>query len=392
MRPIWIEDLIEFNKDSFFDLSEEIINNFSISLFWDFAVSYDYFVEKEIFNFLNIEETIIVNSVSPSAIKAEYDLKAFYIYKNFADIDISFFSNLETKRPVINISLKDYIIKLLLSSLPDNHINWLWIDFFLKMFCWKNITEKIWIEKTKEISNVYSPIITIKELINSDNVNNKFIWNWIINFIRNKENNFENYTINIERLSELPKYLRESLLLFLDNYTYSTSETSNYIIEYVLFNILFLKQELVMCIWSSSKDFFIINIENLNNTLKKFPSLSIININYCLSPLLEIFDSEYIEEILDKFSLKHKEKANKDNIEAIVNFIKDPKYKNILLNKKEEWIDLYLESVHSLKGDDFNSKELKKTHPFSDITLTAHNYQYNKIVVKDKIKLYNKSK
>lgn len=350
------------------------------SIFFDYEpiITYEDFIKKEIYKIFSLSEQKIKLSDKNWRKLEEEILIDYQAYKNIFDIEFQVLDDYN-----LELWIKDYLSILIIEKFV-----WFWLSVWLLRKIFKLLNNNIidvFEEKNKYWDSEIAINVLNKKLASKDIIERLFTWG-VLDYAKYKKITDKRDKLQYKESFDIIKNAYEKHILdyFIKNIKYSEKLEENHIIEYLLFCILFLEENLYLCNYKNN-DFFIINDTNLEKTLN-YPVL-IFSLNKIFKPLIEKYNPEIIKQYLDKYSLE-KKKINKDDIpKEIKEIISNTDYIKVTLLKWKDWNIDFIEWDLNIYWDDKKFVELKKLYPFSKIEAEIHNWKTNKYKIKEKIKL-----
>ncbi len=355
------------------------------SIFFEYKqiIIYEDFIKKEIYKIFSLGEQKIKLSDRKWKKLEEEILIDYQAYKNLFDIDFVVLDDYN-----LELWIEDYLKILIIEKFV-----WFWLSVWLLRRIFKLLNNKI-IEKFEEKNKYWDWEIAINVLnkqLNSDDIIQRILSWGVLDYIKYRKIKDKRDRNQYKESYNAIKQEYDKILLdyFSKNIKYSESTEKNYLIEYMLFCIVFLEEKLYLCNYKNN-DFFIVNGENLEKTLD-YPVLAF-NLNKIFAPLVDKYNPELIKKYLEKYSLEKRKITKNDIPKEVLELIWNTDYIKVTLLKDNDWKIGFIEWDLNILWNDKKFVELKKKYPFSKIETEIHNWNINKYKIKEKIKLKKQDK
>lgn len=331
--------------------------------------TYEEFIEKKVYEIFSLDKNNITLSDSKWRQIEEELLIDYQAYNAIFDLDYKILNDYK-----IQVKTKNYLKILILNQ-------FLWFEFNIwelrKVYklLWYNLSDVFYTGKYNMDWKIC--INMIKKWLNWNDLSYKWIIKWLVDYIKYKKiKDDRDKKMFKDSFNEISKmYDKDFLKQFSKNIRYKEEFNKNYIIEYILFSIVFLQENLYFCSYKNN-DFFIVNQDCLNKVID-YPVL-IFNINKIFKPLVEKYDIDEIQPYKKRLWIKNK----KFNINTALNEI-EKQYKlfwniSIIAASKEMNLD--------------RRSEINSQLPNNDIWFKVYKWKKQYIKTERKITLKNKRK
>lgn len=350
------------------------------SIFFDYEpiITYEDFIKKEIYKIFSLSEQKIKLSDKNWRKLEEEILIDYQAYKNIFDIEFQVLDDYN-----LELWIKDYLSILIIEKFV-----WFWLSVWLLRKIFKLLNNNI-IDVFEEKNKYWDWEIAInvlnKKLASKDIIERLFTWG-VLDYAKYKKitdkRDKSQYKENFDIIKNA--YEKHILNYFTKNITYKEIIEQNYLIEYLLFNILFLEEKLYLCNYKNN-DFFVINDLNLEKTLD-YPIL-VFSLNKIFKPLLEKYNPDIIKKYLNEYWIE-KKKISKNIIpKEVLDIVSNTDYIKVTLLKWKDWNIDFIEWERHINREWNKFIDLVKQFPFADITSKNHNWKSQKYIVNEKIKL-----
>lgn len=313
------------------------------------SISYEEFIERWLFEIFSLNNINISLSNTTWTLLHEY--KA---YKNLFDIKYIIINDTKLK-----INIKTYLCLEII-----NNLFWFWLNIWLIRKIYKLLQfdiKEIFYAKNKHDWEIVIDVLNTYE--NSNKIEEITIGNCWKDVIRYKwTKDKRDKTLYKETYSNMALSYHKSIFNHIIEQTiYKENFKNNYIIEYIIFNILFLDENLYICIYKQN-DCFITNGQNLNK-IAKHPIITF-NINKLFKPVIEHYNNN--KTLIKAIKQKYWIKINNKNIDKYLQEIKEQfeEIWNITINIESKETDLdkrqYLDSKYTYSNIWFQKHNGKK--------------------------------
>jgi hypothetical protein len=355
------------------------------SIFFDYEpiITYEDFINKEIYKIFSLSEQKIKLSDKNWKKLEEEILIDYQAYKNLFDIEFQVLDDYN-----LELWIKDYLSILIIEKFV-----WFWLSVWLLRKIFKLLTHNItdiFEEKNKYWDGEIAINVLNRKLKSKDIIERLFT-SWILDYAKYKKIKDKRDKNQYKESFEIIKnqYEKHILDYFTWNIKYIEKIEDNYLMEYLLFCILFLEEKLYLCNYKNN-DFFIVNETSLEDTLN-YPIL-IFSLNKIFTPLLEKYNPEIIKKYLWEYWIE-KKKISKNIIpKEVLDIVSNTDYIKVTLLKWKDWNIDFIERERHINREWNKFIDLEKQFPFAVISSKNHKWKSQKYIVNEKIKLKKDNK